>query len=123
MSYGATIKCRTGIKVVITLFAGISMKIIFRGFCTLFALSFSYVAMAGTTPPYGEDAPNPEMKSMAFAQCVEIIRDYENDLGPAKVVIDTPELRIVRFTTDSENEQIACDGDDGIMTVFDLDDD
>jgi hypothetical protein len=36
---------------------------------------------------------------------------------------DYPELRIVRFTTDSENEQIACDGDDGIMTVFDLDDD
>jgi hypothetical protein len=74
--------------VVITLFAGISMKIIFRGFCTLFALSFSHIAMAGTPPPYGEDAPNPELKSMAFAQCVEIIRDYENDLGPAKVVIE-----------------------------------
>lgn len=99
------------------------MKIIFRSLCALFALSFSYVAMASTEPPYGEHALNPEMKSMAFAQCVEIIHDYENDLGPAKVVIDTPDLRIVRFTTDSENEQIACDGDDGIMTVFDLEDD
>ena len=35
------------------------------------------------------------------------------------VVIDTPALRIVQFTNDSEREQITCDGDDGIMTVLD----
>jgi len=32
-------------------------------------------------------------------------------------------LRIVRFTTAEERGQITCDGDDSIMSVFDLDDD
>ena len=44
-------------------------------------------------------------------------------MGPAHVVIDTPALRIVQFTNDSEREQITCDGDDSIMTVLDPDED
>ena len=103
--------------------AVIFMKIIFCALCAVFALDFSSVALANTEPPYDEGTPNTNIKPMAFAQCIEIIRNYEDDLGPAEVVIDTPALRIVRFTTAEEREQITCDGDDSIMSVFDLDDD
>ena len=49
---------------------------------------FSWAALASSEPPYGDETPNPESKPMAF-QCIEIIRDYEDELGPAHVVIDT----------------------------------
>jgi hypothetical protein len=43
-------------------------------------------------------------------------------MGPPRVILDAPALRIVRFATHDEKEQIACDGDD-VMTVMDIDDD
>jgi hypothetical protein len=99
------------------------MKIIYRILCGSFAMVLSCAALASSEPPYGDETPNPESKPMAFAQCIEIIRDYEDELGPAHVVIDTPALRIVQFTTDSERELITCDGDDSIITVLDPDED
>ena len=86
------------------------MKIIYRILCGSFAMVFSCAAMASSEPPYWDETPNPESKPMAFAQCIEIIRDYEAELGPAHVVIDTPALRIVQFTTDSERERSLATG-------------
>ena len=58
------------------------MKIIYRILCGSFAMVFSCAALASSEPPYGDETPNPESKPMAFAQCIEIIRDYEDELGP-----------------------------------------
>ncbi len=64
-----------------------------------------------------------DIRPMGFAECTELIRDYEKDVGPAKSVLEAPGLRIVEFLQPSINEEIACDGDDNVISEIDLSDD
>lgn len=99
------------------------MKIISRVMLGLAAVCFSTVALANTERTDQLGIPNPELRPMAFDQCVDAIRNHANEVGAPLVVLDTPGLRIVEFKTSTENEQVSCDGGVGIMTLFELDDD
>jgi hypothetical protein len=97
------------------------MKSLHGLLCLFIAVGTPCMALANTERPDQSDPPNPEIRTMAFDQCIEILHDYEHDLGPPQVILDTPDLRIVKFTSNSEQEQIACDGDGDIMAVLDTD--
>jgi len=99
------------------------MKIISLILCGVIALGFPYVSLANTERPDQKETPNTDIRPMAFDQCIEILHNYQDEMGPPRVILDAPALRIVQFTTHDEKEQIACDGDDNVMTVMDIDDD
>ncbi len=97
------------------------MKVMFRILCGVVTLGFPYVALANTERPDHQGVPNPDIRPMSFDQCLEILRNYQDDMGPPRIILNAPGLRIVQFTTQDEKDQIACDGDDNVMTVMDLD--
>jgi hypothetical protein len=59
---------------------------------------------------------------MSFAQCNNLIHDYEGTFGTPRVILNVPTLRIVQFAMQNQTEQVACDGDSNVVTVFELGD-
>jgi hypothetical protein len=60
---------------------------------------------------------------MAFDECLKLQHDYERDIGRPEVVLDTTELRIVKFTLNNEQEEVACDALGQTITLLNLDED
>ena len=75
------------------------------------------------TEPSDDSEQQLTVQPMGFAECTELIRIYEKDIGPARLVLEVPGLRIVQFSEPGLNEEIACDGDDNVMSEIDLSDD
>ncbi len=79
--------------------------------------------LANTELLEDSDQQHMDIRPMGFAECTDLIRDYEKDVGPSRPVLETPALRIVEFLQPTMNEEIACDGDDNVISEIDLSDD
>jgi hypothetical protein len=79
--------------------------------------------LARTEPPGDSEGTEMDVRPMGFAECIEIIRNYEKEVGPSQTLVSTPQLQIVEFLEPAANEEIACDGEDNVMSEFDLADD
>ncbi len=99
------------------------MKIITRLFAVSIVLLSVSVGSAHADTAYLPKLENRDMESMSFAQCTELIQSYQSSFGVPRVILDTPSLRVVQFDLDKQTEQVACDGEDNLLTVLDVDSD
>lgn len=93
----------------------------------LFAVSIIFlpfaVGSANADISYLPEPKNGEMEPMSFAECTDLIQFYQSTFGAPRVILDAPSLRVVQFDIDKQTEQVACDGDDNLITVLDFDSD
>ncbi len=85
-------------------------------------LSFS-ICSANADTAYLPELGNRDMEPMSFAQCTDLIQSYQSSFGAPRVILDAPSLRVVQFDFDKQTEQVACDGEDNLLTVLDVDND
>jgi hypothetical protein len=89
---------------------------------SIISLSFA-VGSANADTSYSSEPQSREMKPMSFAECTDLIQSYQSTFGAPRVILDAPSLRVVQFDIDQQTEQVACDGDDNLITVLDFDND
>jgi hypothetical protein len=93
------------------------MKLIFA-----FALVAIPITSAGAATSLSPEPGRREIVPMTFAQCTDLIQDYKGEFGTPQVILDVPTLRIVQFAVQSQTEQVTCDGESDLVTVFEIDD-
>jgi len=94
------------------------MKLSYCAFAFLLATLRADPAHAATSI-----VPEParhEVQPMNFAECGNVIQKFKESFGIPHVVFDTPTLRVVQFAVADQTEQIACDGDSNLITVFEV---
>ena len=90
--------------------------------CFAMAATLPSLGLANTERVSADEDANPEIKPMGFDQCVDLQRDYEQEYGSPEIVLESPALRIVKFSSKTEQEQIACDGDAHTVTLLNFED-
>jgi hypothetical protein len=99
------------------------MEIIIRLFAVSVILVPFAICSANADTSYSPDPDNRDTEPMSFAQCTDLIQSYQSSFGVPRVILDTPSLRVVQFDLDKQTEQVACDGEDNLLTVLDVDND
>lgn len=99
------------------------MEIAIRSFAvSVIFVPFS-ICSANADTSYLPEAENRDTQSMSFAQCTDLIQSYQDSFGAPRVILDAPSLRVVQFDIDRQTEQVACDGEDNLITVLEVDSD
>jgi hypothetical protein len=90
----------------------------------LFAVSIIFLSFAicsaNAETSYLPEPESRDMEPMSFAECTDLIQSYQSTFGAPRVILDAPSLRVVQFDIDKQTEQVACDGDDNLITVLDF---